>query len=37
MKEDWKKSRLLVEREMFPNNRKVRDEFEEVFGKEELE
>ncbi|WP_312072136.1 hypothetical protein [Anaerotignum propionicum] len=32
--EDWKKSGLMVEREMFPNNRKVRDEFEEVFGKE---
>lgn len=30
---DWDKSRLLVERSMFPNNRKVREEFDKVFGK----
>lgn len=32
--EDWKKSQLLVERSMFPNNRKVKNEYEKVFGKE---
>lgn len=33
--EEWKKSQLLVERAMFPDNRKVKQEFEKVFGKEE--
>lgn len=32
-KEDWEKSRLMVELSMFPDNRKVRDEFDKVFGK----
>ena len=33
--EEWKKSKLLVERAMFPDNRKVKQEFEKVFGKED--
>lgn len=31
---DWKKSRLLVEKAMFPDNKKVQNEFEQVFKNE---
>ena len=32
---DWKKSQLLVESTMFPNNKKVQSEYEKIFGKQE--
>ena len=32
---DWKKSQLLVESTMFPDNKKVQSEYEKMFGKQE--